>query len=640
MAGAPLVKQADDPLIKRLASLNEQQRQVVESEGNILVCAGPGSGKTHTVTTKVAYTLSRHPSARILMTTFSRDAAREMRERVGKLVPAAYQRQLTIGTFHALCLQQLRGHGPVGRILSAIETRHMIELAIADVGIELTPEDADGLIAHCKSSHEFALANPELAEVTACYQRRVEAAGGCDFTDLLLRSIRLMESGDLAPIPATHVLADEYQDIDYVQFRWLTYHLANAQSATAVGDDDQAIYGFRRSMGYEGMRLFSEYVGGEVICLSTNYRSTDGIVGAASRLIAFNQDRIAKNITAARGHGATPRVIEVGVLEDQAERIVHELDRICANNPPPKVEPGVPPYRFTVKDKQAAVLARSNQQLQDIERVFARMRVPYVRVGRSIWDAPAVQVYLALLDAIDKQTGMGLEIALRWAKVSSGEVRALQEASDGDLAAWMESGEDRLLPTTVGQVARDLLEKCRMCAESKGKESHAEDTIYRLGAWMQKVLNRGYSRPLDLETMLSGEAPVSREAERVALAQEILGGRSGSLRARIARPESKKDDALPRVVLMTFHGSKGLEWEHCFLTDVVEGSVPKLDELPSAAAVEEERRIFYVAMTRARDHLYLLVKKRKTPSRFIAEAGLEIEPCEEQETDDVDEDEC
>ena len=475
-------------------SLNEAQRTAVETDAPLLCCACPGSGKTRVLIAKVRHILTTHPDPYIIMTTFSRDAAEEMLERIRqeKGLGKDQLARLTIGNFHSLALRQLKAANEVGKILSDIEARHLIARALHDTGLKFSLDEADGLIARCKADRAFAAANPKAERLMDAYRGHQEANGGYDFTDLLLRANELMDKGLIQPLRATHVLADEFQDIDQMQFDWLLHHLAQQPVATAVGDDDQSIYGFRRSLGYRGMMDFVAATGANIITLDTNYRSTAGIVSAAGKLIAYNADRVAKKVSAARGDGALPSVIVLADKEDQGLRIVHQLDAICARNRVPEPLPAQEPYRFGVNSGQVAVLARTNAQLHALETTFRNARVPYLRSGRSFWDAQLLQVYLAMLEAVERQDGMGLEIGLRWAGVSEVALRRLVDAADGTLWRYLDPAAGLPIPggspevESLVRLGRGWVTKLTTSPPAQA----AIGPIYGVAGWMSRVMTK------------------------------------------------------------------------------------------------------------------------------------------------------
>lgn len=620
-------------------TLNEAQMRAVVAEDAILCCACPGSGKTKVLITKVRHILKTHPDPWIVMTTFSRDAAEEMMDRIsglrerGKkngpppLTPDQLKR-ITIGTFHSLAMRQLKEIGKVGKILSDIESRHLILRALQDAGSELSVDDADAVIARCKSDPQYAKENPDLALLTQSYRDLQKASNAQDFTDLILMANTYMEERALKPIKATHLLSDETQDIDQMQLDWLMHHVAQGAILTAVGDDDQSIYGFRRSLGYKGMMEIVSATGAEIVTLDTNYRSTEGIVSSASKLIAYNVDRVPKRIKAARGPGLQPKVISLSKLDSQAMRIVEALDEICADNEIPKPLPNRDPYRFGVKAGQVAVLARTNAHLHTIETVFRNARVPFIRTGRSFWDAPILQVYLTILESLVRQDGMGFEIALRWARISDVHIRHLTGLADGNLWNFIRPEAPIAPPPTPNVELESFLRLGRGWAvklSGRGAEKAAVGPIQGVAGWMSRVMTKTCGEDEEGKTIQARGRREIRDLDRLEAARDTLSESRGNLQTRIRRVQESDSKDIPRVVLSTFHASKGLEWQHVYLIDVYGGSVPKIDEMAGDEALAEERRVFYVAMTRARDALTIFSRSDMPLSEFITDAELPIE---------------
>lgn len=623
-----------------VVKLNEAQQRAVESEDPILCCACPGSGKTRVLIAKVRHILRTHHDPRIVMTTFSRDAAEEMLDRIQKEKGLSREQlsRLTIGTFHSLALRQLKEIGKIGKILSDIETRHLINRALHDTGLEITPDEAEANIARCKADKEFAKAYPELARLTAVYRKHQEATDGQDFTDLLITANELMSAGKMKPIRATHILADEFQDIDDMQYEWLMHHLGQtpAPCACAVGDDDQSIYGFRRSLGYKGMMDFVATTGAEIITLDTNYRSTSGIIESASKLIAYNTDRVPKNIKSARGDGPAPKVIPLGKDDSQAMRIVHLLDKVCAKNGVPEPLPNREPYRFGVRAGQVAVLSRTNAGLHEIESVFINNRVPYMRTGRSFWDAPVLQVYLAILQSLIHKDGMGLEIGLRWARISDAQIRQLTEIAGGSIWNFIDPMEPVPLPGTGSAELESMVRLGRGWTTKltgKGAEAGAQGPIYGVASWMSRVMTKTCGEDDDGNAIQERGRREVRDLDRLEAARDALADARGPLATRIRRVQEGDGAEIPRVILSTFHASKGLEWDHVYLIDCYGGVVPKVSELCSEAEVAEERRVFYVAMTRARDELTIFTRTDKPNSEFLVDSELWFGKTQSQSND-------
>jgi superfamily I DNA/RNA helicase len=615
-----------------MPALDPSQRDAVETGETIFCCACPGSGKTRVLVAKVAHILKQDASAQVLMTTFSKDAVNEMRDRLQheKTLSRADFSRVTIGTFHALALRQLKESGQDIRLLSSVETRHLCVQALRETRCDLAPEEAEAVIARCKSDPGYEAQNPEHARLARAYTRGQRAIGRYDFTDILLAANEGMRNRSIQPFPATHFLADEFQDIDRAQLDWLLFHIqANGAAACAVGDDDQSIYAFRRSMGYAGIQLFIEATHARMINLNVNYRSTAAIIESASRLIAFNKNRIDKRVRVYRGAGILPTVLTESEQDTQAMKIVRRLDKICAGNPVPKPWPNADsePFRFGVRKGQVAVLARVNAHLYPIEAVFRALRIPYCKSGKSIWDTPVAQVYLALLESLDTRAETGMEIALGWAGVESRIIARMkrhgrQLGGEESILSVLECKDGPLLPDGL---ASPVLESFVQFGRSWLANLEAENVlapIYGVAGWMSAVLSGTCDLSGQLEPADEAGGSVKADLNRLEIARDALSVARGLLSVRIRRVRESDNKAMPRVILSTFHAAKGMEWEHVFLVDVNEGTVPKLSGEGGEAELEEERRLFYVAMTRAKDTLTILGRKNKRMSDFLVEAGL------------------
>ncbi len=626
-------------------ALNAQQLAVVESDGNILCCACPGSGKTRTLTEKVVRELRENDSSRILMTTFTREAAQAMTARVKRMLldvtgedkarVSRWMSRINVGTFHALALKQLKGVGPVGRFLNAAETQHIIEGLLERLNLPMTAVDAEMAISLHKVDGFPSDAPAEVLALVELYQAALAERRALDFTDLMLRANALMAQGKMAALPADLALFDEFQDVDRLQFEWMMHTLAAGNGrAVAVGDDDQAIYGFRRSLGYQGMMDFVRHTGADIIKLGVNYRSTAGIVSSASRLIGLNLNRVQKQFSAARGPGPVPEVVMLGKEDDQALAIVHRLDVICGKNPLPDTLPGEKVSRFGVLPNQVAVLARSNQQLQAIEEGLREAGVPCHRAGRNFWDMPILSIFTTLLAAICKADALGVEVALRWARVETAELERVKKAAGGSAWGLLDAGAVPVTQPGHGW-SRNLQAFAEVCRTwpIQARDAHAGTNrlIQGVATWMAAVVNHTahgvfQEAPPEKEQTLA----MQRKVAMLALGRDQLRAWPGRLwerlpenRARVRRQAAEDDQAgVPRVCLGTFHGSKGLEYDHVYLVDIYEGSVPKLAQDAGEDELAEERRVFYVAMTRAKDSLTILARRDKAPSEFLTEAGL------------------
>ena len=606
--------------------LNPAQLDVVVSNENILCSACPGSGKTTVVAEKVKHVLRTHADPLIIMVTFSREAAREMADRIrhSKITPpvdAALLRRVRFGTYHSLALSQLKEAGNCPKILSPLELHHAIQRSLWKLRLNYKEDEVAEEIACCKCNPQYALDNPELADLVEAYQEQVEAMGGMDFTDILLRANQLMRAGAIAPLPATYLMADEYQDTDDIQAQWLEMHIQGDRLACAVGDDDQSIFSFRRSLGYRGMMRFVESCDARIIRLDTNYRSTAGIVDCAGKLIACNFDRIKKDFKVARGAGLAP-VLEVIVpaLTTQVSEVVKRVRALFSD-----VQ--------QIKEGQIAILARTNLQLDELEEVFRRLDIPFYRTGRQFWDIKVLQMYLALLDAAQQRSGPGIDIGLRWAGLKEGAIHEIAAQGDGDDLWSLANRKDLDFQKVARSHAGALLKCFSDLAPVMDQSAHkaAELALDGVAGWMRNVLLKidpfAKEDPKTTVEPAGATASIETALKVLQMGKESLCQYEGSLKSRLNKIQnngSRKDKN--GVVLSTFHASKGLEWTHVFMINFDDGSVPSAtsdaESSGSILALEEERRIAYVAMTRARDTLTLYRHSDKPISEFLVDAQL------------------
>ena len=585
------------------------------------------------------------------MTTFSRAAANEMSGRLLKALsdvenpPCLHpgrMKSLTIGTFHSLALTQLKSKGGGPKILREVESRRLLNRAIAAVIDELPKDEAKviqklkvedilPLVESSRVNPKFAVDNPVFGRIAELYCADLAASEVTDFTDILLSANAKMRSGELAPLHATHILADEWQDADEVQFEWLMHHCGEGRIACAVGDDDQAIYGFRNSRGYQGMMDFVAHTGARIIYLDTNYRSLGGIIESASRLISHNVERLPKVITAARGKGPLPVVKLVRskpVGGDDAENSAGKADEATtADLIADKIRQlaSANSYGVVVRDKQFAVLARTNRQLDLVEGVLSARGFPYTRSGKSFWDSQLLQVFLSMLDAVCTGDLLGYEVGLHWARVPETYLQMLS-AEYGGIEGFLKDVTVDSLPRNAPVPVHQLVQQApawpRKLASSN-QEHGANSVIHGVWGWMTTLLKQ---RRDDIDDS-SKSGPERRDAidsqiDILEMARKSLEGANGSLQQRLFRVKNREKTNEPSITLSTFHGSKGLEWEVVFLVEVHGGSVPNLDELATDVDVAEERRVFYVAMTRARDTLYIYGDANRPLSEFLLEAEL------------------
>jgi DNA helicase-2/ATP-dependent DNA helicase PcrA len=634
--------------------LNAAQRKAVTTlSGPLLVLAGAGTGKTRVITFRIAALMKSGIKAdRILAVTFTNKAAREMRERAMGLLGKRPRNQKPpeISTFHSLCVRILRRHA---RTLGypkefAIhdrgdqETVARAALRNVRVGEEsLRPGDFLAIVGRWKNqgfrpekAETVAEGNREelAAAAYAGYQKNLRASGAMDFDDLLLCTAELFEKHPEARFAEAsrfdHVLVDEYQDTNDLQYRVLRALAERHQNLCVVGDDDQSIYGWRGAEVAHILGFERDWPGATVVRLEENYRSSAPILEHANRLILHNGSRHKKTLQSTRGDGPPPRFLRYEDEALEAEGVVREIDRLLAGTEGPRKKPS-----------DIAILFRTNEQPRAFELELRRARIPYVLIGgMSFYDRKEVRDILAYLKVLANPSdevsllrvintparGIGpgsVEILMRRA-VSRGVAlwAVLPTAvSDPDLAhgvgpridafrAFIDEYRARLAKGSLAELVSELVARIDYRAELRRlfpETSEAE------GRWAA------------IEELMNSVALYERRAQNPSL----LGFLE---EAALAGREADEDDEPQKqaVTLMTLHSAKGLEFPHVYMVGMEEGLLPHQRSVTDSRGIEEERRLCYVGVTRAEEHLTLTFVKARTkwgkqrpsiPSRFIME---------------------
>ena len=625
------------PAERLLAGLNpEQAAAVTFGDGAVLVLAGAGSGKTRVLTHRVAWLLAERevPSDAVLAFTFTNRAAREMKERLRALVGEDFQR-LWVGTFHGTCLRILRreaaqiGKPPGFSVFdredqTALLARLLKELDLA--GRDLKPSFFLSRISGAKN----ALVDPDAYEATAvtpperqaarvyrAYQEGLAREGALDFDDLIAHSVALLErDADTRSRYAgrfRHVLVDEFQDTNHAQLRLVAALSSAHQNVLAVGDEDQSIYGWRGADYKNVMDFERHFPGASVLRLERNYRSSGTIVEAASSVIAQNRWRRGKRLWTDREAGLPIRLFLSGDEEAEAVRLAEEVRRQTAKGR---------------KRSECVVLFRTNAQSRALELAFRRRGIPYDLVGGvSFYERREVKDLLAYLRlAANPRDATALLRILNVPRRGLGdqarqriEARLAQgrETAAEVLGALVQSGE---IPRAGAGGARLLADLLQGLAES------ATEPVDRL---LESVVET--TRYLDY----LAESDPDGAADRRENVEELV--RAGALFAA-AHPESGVDEFLSeaalvadvdrwtesedRAVLMTAHNAKGLEFPVVMVAGCEEGTFPHWSSLADEKELEEERRLFYVALTRAREEV--IVSASSFRRRFDGGAGGEL----------------
>ncbi len=625
----------------------QQGEAVLATEGPVLVLAGAGTGKTRVITYRIAYLIEQGvPGGSILAVTFTNKAADQMKERVAKLLARSGRDpgEPWVSTFHSFCARLLRREAPrLGlprdfAIYDDDDQTAALKLALGKLGVEETGNGASSMLDrisfaknHGQTPEQLAAEAEDensrrLAKAFAAYEEILHQAGALDFDDLLLRAVEILRDFDDARASWTgrfqYVQVDEYQDTNRVQYDLLRLLAGDRRNLCVVGDEDQSIYGWRGADVGHILRFTDDFPDAKVIRLEQNYRSTQKILDAASGVVKNNVHRLGKTLTATRGEGANLTFYEARDPNGEAEYVAGQLFALQRRDP----------------SAQLAVLYRTNFQSRALEEVFRRMSLRYrVLGGFSFYQRAEVKDALAYARlAIHPGDDVALLRVLNTpprgiGKTTVEALRALARERGGSL--W--SAIAATLDSTAGGRATAPLRSFRDLIE--GLRAEAADTPPAL--FLKLVLDRsGY-----LDTLAQRNTP--EDLARAENLQELVnalteGAERGETltdfldRAALVSDADGYDERAP-ITLMTLHSAKGLEFDHVFLVGLEEGVFPHSRSLKRESDIEEERRLCYVGMTRAKDSLALTraVYRRiygnerlegSLPSRFLSEIPGEL----------------
>ncbi len=647
--GAVVNKSANPAAEQLLQGLNPAQYEAVIYQGGpLLIVAGAGSGKTRVLTHRIAYLLAtgRARGSEILAITFTNKAAAEMRERLETLVGGA-GKYMWVLTFHSACVRILRReHEAAGlrssfSIYDATDSQRLITLIVRELGIDpkrFTPKAFANRISDLKNELitplQFAetanTSNPferHLAEVYRAYNQRLKAANALDFDDIIMRTVQLLRAkpaiAQLYRRRFRHVLVDEYQDTNHAQYV-LVRELVGVGSQgpsgelTVVGDSDQSIYAFRGATIRNIEEFEKDFPNSHTILLEQNYRSTQNILSAANAVISQNDGRRAKNLWTALGDGEKIVGYVADSEYDEARWISQEIERLGEEN---GVRPG-----------QVAVFYRTNAQSRALEEAFMRAGLPYKVVGGTrFYERKEIKDALAYLRAVDNPDDT---VSLR--RIFNVPKRGLGQKAEATLAAHAEQygisfgqaisdaagrarpetpdGQITLTPPVAGLATRTRTQVRRFDDILEGLR-----TQLREGAGVAELLDSALDTSGYLAELRASDDPqdasrVENLAELHAVAEDFQQENpTGTLAEFLERVSLVADsDQIPdddggqgQVTLMTVHTAKGLEFPVVFVTGFEDGTFPHSRSLADEAELAEERRLAYVALTRARERLYL-----------------------------------
>jgi len=654
-----------------LANLNPEQREAVTlppvnengQAQSAMILAGAGSGKTRVLTTRIAWLIQTGQVSPIgvLAVTFTNKAAKEMMVRLSAMLPIN-TRGMWIGTFHGLCNRLLRAHHKEAglpstfQILDTQDQLSAIKRLLKGLKVDdekYPPKQLQYFIAHAKERGQRAKDlsvgddfQEKMAQLYAAYDEQCQREGVVDFAELLLRSYELLKHSE--PIRThyqerfRHILIDEFQDTNALQYAWLkllsghdasriNVSGAGSSAVFAVGDDDQSIYAFRGA-DVENMRLYEKQYHPMMVKLEQNYRSHGHILDTANHLIANNSERLGKNLRTDAGHGEPVRIFDAPSDHAEAAWLVDEIKALISSG---------------IKRTEIALLYRSNAQSRIIEHALFSAGIPYrVYGGLRFFERAEIKhalAYMRLLENPNDDTSFSRVVNFPTRGIGARSIEALQDAArsqqsslytaasslEGKAGAALggfvrlvdhmrEATRHNTLPETVDFVIghSGLIQHYLSEREGQDRVENLQELINAATAF---IAEEGYGQDT-AAAMLPGEnAPGVVDISPLAAFLSHASLEAGDNQAQAGQ------DA---VQLMTVHSAKGLEFTSVFITGLEEGLFPHENSINEQNGLEEERRLMYVAITRAKERLYLSHTQSRMlhgqvrynmPSRFLEE---------------------
>jgi DNA helicase II / ATP-dependent DNA helicase PcrA len=636
-------------MLTLLDELNPEQRLAAETiEGPVLILAGAGTGKTRAITFRMANLIATGvPAEAILAVTFTNKAAEEMRNRISNLLLRAgvSPAQPWLSTFHSLCARLLRREATAAglprdfAIYDDDDQLAAVKLAMNKLQIEedkLTPRNVLSRISYAKNHGQ----SPEqmrgaaidqdgrqTADIFAAYDKLLHDSKALDFDDLLLRSVQMLR--DSAPTRLKwqsrfqFIHVDEYQDTNRVQYELMRLLTGPQQNVCVVGDEDQSIYRWRGADVSILLSFAKDFPAARIVKLERNYRSTQKILDAAGAVVANNPERLGKSLKAEKDEGGNLKYFEARDAQSEAEFVASELERILSDDP----------------DRTCAVEYRTNFQSRAFEEVFRRRGLRYKLVGGfSFYNRAEVKDTLAYVRlAMHPEDDISLLRVLNVPPRGIGKatVDVLRETARVDgtpLWAAIEkfvSGASGGRAVTPLRAFQELILKLQEALSTKEPADFLH-AVLEESDYMEMLRDR--NTPEDVARIENLEELVRAVAESMEAGETF----TDFLDAAALVSDADQFEGKPGVTLITLHSTKGLEFDHVFLTGMEEGICPHSRSLNEDKGIEEERRLVYVGMTRARQSLTLTraVYRRifgneqqlraSLPSRFLAEIPSEL----------------
>jgi superfamily I DNA/RNA helicase len=578
-----------------VTSFTPDQLAFIGERGHCIAVAGPGSGKTASLIEKIRR-LAITPGVSVVAATFTSDAAEEMTHRLQRSMGRDPAASVSIGTWHSLALQHRKQFGLQQR---TIGPGHQAKLLRRIVSARVpTHEVHTALLEFERIKCSLAAGDDaERPDWYGAYETELETLGAIDLYDAIRDTAQRMGNGQLPLLAATHLVIDEFQDNDEIQFALADLHAAAGVVTTMVGDDDQAIYEWRRARGFAGMQEFAVRHRARMLTLGDNFRSLGQIVSTSDKLIAHNIGfRTQKTFIARRGSGGSVKVMATSSLASASSTVVAGLETLLQ----PCADTGL--VRSHVPTGAVAILARNNYMLDEAEAALLEVGAKYLRSSGSIWTSEPADLLMTLLATLVTNDPRGLDVALQLGGLPDGVISKVNAAFQGRVGDFLNDGTTFTNFAPYAPALEDVARRLRSIRDKLDARQFGS----AIGSAAAFVRSTYRDHTLQNVRMLS----ILR-----AVASGLIAMR-GPLVARLkeATTSSANQTATNAVVLATFHASKGQEFRNVFLLGVDE------DIIPGKADIRAERRLLYVACTRAQDNLVITHTSGKG-SCFLKELG-------------------
>ncbi len=628
--------------------LNDKQKEaVLATDGPCLVIAGAGSGKTKVLTHKIAYDIeSGIKPWNILAITFTNKAANEMKERIEKLIGDA-AKDLWMGTFHSICVRILRryidriGYKTDFVIFDTSDQKTLIKECLKTLKVDDKIFTDRGVLSEISNGKNEMLEpkaygvkyagdfrKKTIAEIYELYQRRLRENNAIDFDDIINFTIKILSENpdvlDYYTEKFKYILVDEYQDTNKAQFTLVSLLASKYGNVTAVGDNDQGIYSFRGADISNILNFERDFPGTRIIKLEQNYRCTGNILKAANAVIKHNENKYDKKLWTENEEGHLPCIYCGEDEYDEGRYIVEQINHLKTEE--------------YYKNSDFTILYRMNAQSRAIEDILMREGIPYKVIGGlKFYERKEIKDIIAYLRLIHNSAdNLSLKRIINEPKRGIGKtsIEQIQEISDktgNSMYEIIRNAQEYGL-TRVYSNSRDFIEQMEYL-KSKKDELKISDLI-------KETLNKtGYTKALENENSVEAETRIENLEEFLTVAIEFEEESADNTLAEflenitLSSDIDGMEDQDDSVTLMTLHSAKGLEFPVVFLVGMEEGIFPGYKSIGEPQALEEERRLFYVGITRAKQYLYLTCAKHRTifgstsynqVSRFVKEIPEEL----------------